>query len=98
MLARRIVKIGCNPLLYFFLKRQKSDAEIRCGSSRSTPLNGMTPFFQGAVRFDRTRPLPLSNTSSARFFYAALAWLHVVLARYFSGSGSGSTRFELGTQ
>ena len=73
MLARRIVKVGCNPLLHFFLKRQKPDAEIRRGPSRSSPLNGMAPFFQGPVRFARTRPFPLSNTSSARFFHAALA-------------------------
>jgi hypothetical protein len=39
MLARRIMKIRCNPLLYFFFKRQQSDAEIRCGSSCESALD-----------------------------------------------------------
>jgi hypothetical protein len=51
MLAGRIVKVGRNPLLYFFLKRQQPDAEIRCGSSRASPLDGIAgrPSFHGPV-------------------------------------------------
>jgi hypothetical protein len=40
MLAGRIVKVGCNSLLHFFLKRQQPVAEIGGGSScRNGPAN-----------------------------------------------------------
>lgn len=54
MLARRVVKIGCNPLLHFFLKRQQPDAEISCGSFCGIPLDGIALLLHGTVATNQT--------------------------------------------